>query len=131
MAKRSRGSARPGQRRPTHRPSRPSAAPASQPRRSDGLTEAEMARAAELEAQLVEEERAAEDARRRTRDRGRNRNDEPAPRSREAAMIGARAAEEYAYVVRDVRRIAAVGGGLLAVLGVLYVAIEVLELVRI
>lgn len=132
MAKRSRGSARPGRRRPSQRPTRPTAIP-SPPRRSDGLTDAELARAAELEAQLLDEERAADDVRRRSRDRGRVRLDEDAPRarSREGAMIGTRADQEYAYVVRDVRRIAVVGGSLLGVLLLLFVAIEVLGLVRI
>lgn len=46
-------------------------------------------------------------------------------------MLGARAAEEYAYVVRDVRRIAIVGGILLGILLLLFVAIEVLGLVRV
>lgn len=135
MAKRSRGSARPGQRRPGHRPGRPASAPtratpASPARRPDSLTDTELARAEELEAQLVAEERAADDARRRTRGRARVEDDLPRTR-REASVIGARAAEEYAYVVRDVRRIAVVGGSLLAILAALYIVIEVLGLVRI
>ena len=35
--------------------------------------------------------------------------------------LATRAAEEYAYVRRDIRRIVVVGGSLLGVLGILYV----------
>ena len=64
MAKRARGSTRPGQRKPITR--RPATSTASGCRvdgrrrpRPAGLTDAELARAAELEAQLVAEEQAA------------------------------------------------------------------------
>jgi len=135
MAKRSRGSVRPGQRRPGQRqPVRPTR-PAAAPRPSDGLTDAELARAAELEAGLVAEERAAEAAQRRSRDRTRGRTIEdevvPRGRSREGTLLGSRAQEEYAYVVRDVRRIALVGGSLLGVLAVLFVLIEVAGVIRV
>ena len=40
------------------------------------------------------------------------------------------AEEEYAYVVRDARRIVRVGGSLVAVLAVLFVLIDVLGIIR-
>lgn len=129
MAKRSRGAVRPGQRRPTQRvPTRPTA-PAGVPRPSGSLTEAEEARAAELEAEVVAQEQAAEEARRSRSARQAARAD--VPRSRESSLFSAKAAEEYAYVARDVRRIVTVGGSLLGVLAILFVLIEVLHVIRI
>ncbi len=80
---------------------------------SPSLTSDEEARAAELEAQIVEAERAVE---RQAADRTR-RATAPAvePRTR-AGSIAVRAVEEYAYVARDVRRIAVIGGSLVALL---------------
>jgi len=97
-------------------------------RPSSALTAEEEARAAELEAEVVAEERAAEAARARSRDRSRI----PAPaaprtRSREGSLLATRAAEEYTYVVRDVRRIVQIGGGLMAVLVVLWFVLEVIK----
>jgi hypothetical protein len=46
-----------------------------------------------------------------------------------STLLAARAAEEYGYVVKDVRRISVVGGGLLAILLVLYVLIEVVHVI--
>lgn len=123
MAKRARGSVRPGQRRPIDRRPASPAGPASpgparvEPRPS-GLSEAELARAAELEAQLLAEERAAEEARRRTRERS---------AVREVGAGGAlsvRAEEEYAYVARDVKRITRVAALLLGTLLLLWILID-------
>ena len=130
MAKRARGSStRPGQRAPIQRTStRPPAtdtAPASDDIVDDddddpiahtaigayeghSLTDADLARAAALEAQIVAEEKAAEAARQ--------------PKSRVSAVprstgtLAAAASEEYAYVARDVRRIFLIGGSLIALL---------------
>jgi hypothetical protein len=41
-----------------------------------------------------------------------------------------RAADEYAYVRRDVLRIARIGGGLLVVMAILYVLIDVTHAIR-
>ena len=127
MAKRTRGSTRPG-RRP--RLQRPVARPAdAATRRPGGLTREEEQRAAEIEAAIVAEERAAQQASRRTRDR--DRIAEPsAYRTRELAPLSVRAADEYAYVRRDVLRIARIGGALLATLAILYVLIDVMRVVR-
>lgn len=111
MTKRARGSVRPGQRRPIQRrPAGSEAEEAVVASRAAGLSDEELRRAAELEAQLVAQERAAEDARRRTRERS---------ASREEILPGgslARAHEEYAYVARDVRRIARIAALLFAIL---------------
>ena len=126
MAKRARGSStRPGQRAPIQRTStRPptsSAPPASTPAGDDpisetalgayggqSLTDADLKRAAALEAQIVAEEKAAEAAKQ--------------PKTRATAVpratgtLAASAAEEYAYVARDIRRITLIGGSLIALL---------------
>jgi hypothetical protein len=128
MAKRTRGSSRPGRRRPLQRSSRPSspttpspaAAPATRPA---SLTPEEEARAAEIEAQLVAEERQAEQAQKRARDRQRGGEREPIVRS--SVPLSVREAEEYAYVARDVRRIAIIALGLLAIMIGLWVALQV------
>jgi hypothetical protein len=127
MAKRIRGSNRPGQRRPTSR----LAAPAQRPvRPSTSLTPDEEARAAELEAQIVAEEKAAAQAARRGRERARDRDESMTPaRGRDLPPLSVRAADEYAYVRRDVLRIVRVGGSLLLILAVLYVLIDVARVV--
>ena len=79
------------------------------------------------EAQIVSQGRGPQ---RGAADRGRA--TEPVTRSRAAqpsGLLAARAAEEYGYVVRDVRRIAIVAGTLLLVMIVLYVLIEVVRVV--
>jgi hypothetical protein len=129
MAKRARGSVRPGQRRPIDKrpaaPATPAAAPTPKPA---GLSEAEVERAAELEQQMLAEERAAESARKRTRERASTTRDY-VPMSN--ASFAAAEAKEYAYVARDVRRILKVGALELAILAVLYVLIDVMDLVKI
>ena len=130
MAKRVRGSNRPPGRRPVTRPARPAgprssaastpSSPSAAPVAPTSLTPDEEARAAELEARIVAEERAAEEAQRRSRARGRG-----ADAGRSAEPLGVRAAAEYAYVRRDVIRIARIGSVLLGVLAVLHVLINV------
>ncbi len=116
MAKRARGTtSRPGQRAPL-RPSSP-ARPAGVVARPATLTDAEEARAAELEAQIVAAEKAAETAQRRTR----TRRDSGEGASVLSGSIAVRAADEYRYVARDMRRIALIGGGLTALLILLWI----------
>lgn len=113
MAKRARGStSRPGQRPPLQRqPARPVAASTTVVR-SDELTPTEEARAAELEAVIVADERKAEDDSRRARSaRAANAETQGATSS-----LAISAADEYAYVARDIRRITIVGGSLIAIL---------------
>jgi hypothetical protein len=132
MAKRARGTTtRPGQRRPMQRPAaRPaSAAPRPSPTAATGtdvaatrpasLTPEEEARAAELEAAIVAEERHAEQGRGARTQRT---VAEPVVRSGSLAVA---AANEYAYVARDVRRVAIVGGSLLGLLIALWVVVQV------
>ncbi len=76
------------------------------------LTQEEEDRAAELEAQIIAQERAAEAASTRTR-----REAATASEVRERpGTLGTRTIEEYAYVSRDLRRIALIGGSMLAFL---------------
>ena len=63
---------------------------------------------------------AAESTGRRDRDRGRRAAAEPAARS---GTIASRAAAEYAYVMRDVRKIVVIGGGLIVALIALWAVI--------
>ena len=117
-----------------NRGQRPGARPAAAPPRTGGLSASEEARAAEIEAQIVAREAAAASERDRSRDRRRNEDslrDEGAPRTRTGSLLAIRGEQEYAYVVRDVRRIATVGGSLLGVLIVLYLLIEVIGVIRI
>jgi len=109
MAKRSRLAARPGQRRPLQRaPGRPAEADIRKP---GSVTAAEEARAAELEAAILAEEKAAEAARKRSTP---SRSVDAPVRSTSSIEIAA--AQEYAYVARDVKRIAIVGGGMILIL---------------
>jgi hypothetical protein len=122
MAKRTRGSTRPGQRRPIQRTARP-ATPAPPRVRPPSLTAEEEARAAELEAKILEEEREAERTQQRARERG-QRVTQREPALRATAPLAVRAADEYAYVARDVRRIAIIATGLLAIMFGLWVALQ-------
>lgn len=128
MAKRTRGSVRPGQRQPLRRTARPTSSPATPSAGSTpdpGLTAADEARAAELEARIVAEERAAAaSASSRTRDRSPSPSPSPRP-GRRGGTMAVRYADEYAYVTRDLRRIGVVSALLLGILAVLFVAIQV------
>jgi hypothetical protein len=127
MAKRSRIAARPGQRRPLQRPANrsDSGAPA---RPAGSVTAQEEARAAELEAAILAEEKAAEQAR-KSRERLASRPNEVTTRASYGSVpLAVRAAEEYAYVRRDIRRITLVGGSLLLVLAVLEVLVNGMHL---
>jgi hypothetical protein len=129
MAKRARGStSRPGQRPPLQRQA--STRPAAQPVavtapavRPDELTDEEEARAAQLEAAIVAEEKQAEAATRRAKT---PRTVEPTVARQSSLEVSA--AEEYAYVARDVRRIAIVGGSLILILLALWVVAHFLGL---
>jgi hypothetical protein len=99
------------------------------PRASAGhLTDTELRRAEELQAVLAAQERAAlaESIRRKARTGGVTAfgDDVNAP-------LKVRAAHEYAYVARDVRRIILTGGLMLGILAVLAVLINVAGVVSI
>jgi hypothetical protein len=126
MAKRVRGSSsRPGQRQRLQRrtaPPRPTTPSSSTSSPSLSLTAAEEARAAELEAQIMADERAAETNITQARERSRRPVDaEVRVRS---GSIAERASHEYAYVLRDVRRIILIGGSLIGVLLGLWVVLQ-------
>lgn len=122
MAKRARGStSRPGQRAPIQRTAPRATTGAVTPDidlnesalaayGGQSLTDADIARAAELEARIVAEQKAAEGAA-----TAKTRTATPGPRSA-TGSIAVAAAEEYAYVARDVRRIVLIGGSLIALL---------------
>jgi hypothetical protein len=118
MAKRVRGSTRPGQRAPIQRRPTAASAPVAAAPRPTTLTDEEERRAAELEAQIVAEEKSAEATRRRGADRAsRPVSDETGARA--SSSLAVRAAEEYAYVGRDVKRITLIGGSLILILVIL------------
>jgi hypothetical protein len=103
--------------------------PDDQPVRAStsGLTDAEVERAAQLEAEATAREKAAiaESLRRRNR---------PDLEERHAsgdvnAPLSVRAAHEYAYVSRDVKRIAVTGGLMVAILAVLHILVNVLGVI--
>jgi hypothetical protein len=132
MAKRARGTTtRPGQRRPIQRPTArpssgarptPAAAPGSEvaSQRPASLTPEEEARAAQLEAAIVAQERHAEEGR-----RSRAQRSAPEPVVRSTSPLATAAANEYAYVARDVRKVAVVGGSLVGLLLALWVVTQV------
>jgi hypothetical protein len=137
MAKRQRGSTRPGQRPPTKsRTGRPPAAtsPAPAPQRPIGtLTDDELARAAALEARIVDEEREASASLARGRDRRRSGAAEVPVRGRGRAIstLAGIAADEYTYVQRDLRRIAIVFIGIFAILFAAFIVSQIAGIGRV
>lgn len=118
MAKRSKGaSGRPGQRRPVQRP------PARPAQRAVETAPVGAVAVDELVDDLPEA--SAEGAPSRPATGARSRTRGPSASFEESA------AQEYAYVASDVRRIALVGGSLFAVLIALWLLIEVLGIVKI
>ncbi len=140
MAKRQRGSARPGQRTPAKNtagriPARPVAAatPAPVPQRPAGtLTEDELASAAAIEARIVDDERQASAALARGRERRRSAAAEAPVRGRGRAVstLAVVAADEYTYVVRDLRRIAVVFIGIFAILFATFLVTQLAGVLR-
>lgn len=124
MAKRTRYPGRPGGRRPTAKPAPSASLTSTSSVRTGGLTPAELERAAVLEAELVAHEKAAaaEGAARR---RLRGRTVDVAVSSRSTEPLSVRAAHEYAYVARDVRRIGLTAGLMFAILAGIWVLVNV------
>jgi hypothetical protein len=92
--------------------------------RTVGLTEAEIERAAELEAEATARERA--EIQESIRRRARGRSPEPNVLSDVNAPLSVRASHEYAYVARDVRRILLTGALMVAILAVLDILVNVM-----
>jgi hypothetical protein len=151
MAKRTRYGNKPAAKRPA-RPNRPAGAarpnvlsarptaPADEPLPVDldddapmrassaSLTEAEERRAAELEAEANARERAAvaESLRRRARAQG----IEDHPLAGDVnAPLSVRMSHEYAYVSRDVKRIALTASLMVAILAVLHILVNVMGVI--
>jgi hypothetical protein len=91
------------------------------------LTEAEIARAAELEAAAMAQERAAiaESLRRRAKSQA----GDGAVSGDVNAPLAVRMAHEYAYVSRDVRNIAWTAGLMVLILAVLHILVNVLGVI--
>ena len=116
MAKRARGATRrPGQRRPTPRSgARPAATAPGAPTALNGP-----------QAPAFEPTTVAAEPTRTTA---------PGLRSRSrqtSSAFAAESAQEYAYVVSDVRRISIVAGGIIGIMLVLFLVIDVLGIIRI
>lgn len=126
MAKRQR--TRPGQ-RPPSRSNRPTNRPGPS-RPAGSLSEAEEARAAELEQEIVARDRAAEQARERSRDRRQRDSAGGGPEVRVRGGTLVAASVEYEYVRRDVFRIIRVGGTLIGLLAILFLLIDVFGVIK-
>ncbi len=85
------------------------------------MTDAEEARAAFLEAAIVAQEREHEAASQSKR----TARTADAVAARPGSSLAVSAADEYQYVARDVRRIAIVGGSLIAILIGLWIIVSV------
>jgi hypothetical protein len=130
MAKRTRGSHRPGQRHAErHRSARFQTRPATRP--ASVLSEDEEAQAAELESEILAQERAAETGRDRERERDRATQTTRPGRVASQGLLAAKTAEEYAYVVRDVRRILVVAAAMAAALAAMYVLVNVAHVITV
>lgn len=97
-------------------------------RTSAALTEAEIARAAELEAEATAKERAAiaDSLRRRARA---SQDQDLVPAGDANQPLSVRAAHEYAYVARDVKRIAITASLMVGILAVLHVLVNVMGVI--
>jgi hypothetical protein len=96
-------------------------------RSSASLTQTEFERAEQLEAELVAKERAAIAESLRRKARGEERA--LAGAADHNAPLSVRAAHEYAYVARDVKRIAATAGLMIGILATLYILTNVLGVI--
>jgi hypothetical protein len=123
MAKRQRA-VRPGQRRPTTKTAPKPVATAATPAPATGLTAADEARAAELEAQIVAADKSAASSSERSRSR---KSDPEAARGRtkESGLLATRATAEYAYVQADIRRIVIVAGALFVLMIAIWLVLNV------
>jgi multidrug efflux pump subunit AcrA (membrane-fusion protein) len=103
----------------------PAPGPSSAPPRTPGLTEAEAARAAELEQQVLASERQADAARVRAKERAVR---EPFSGG---SPLAVRAEQEYAYVARDMKQIAEMAVLMLAILFGLWFLIDIAKVISI
>jgi hypothetical protein len=94
---------------------------------STGLTDAELRRAEELEAEATAKEKAAIAESLRRRNRGAA--DDLTPAADVNAPLSIRMSHEYDYVARDVKRIALTGGLMVAILAVLEILVNVAKVI--
>jgi hypothetical protein len=131
MAKRARGTTRPGQRPPIQRSARPAASQPAAVAAPLAPADPGSALVAGSEAGVIPAQPAGMTA----VDGGRPVPADSAPAGRRSAAsaattgrLAAEAAEEYRYVARDVRRIALIGGSMFAILIILFILLEVIGL---
>ena len=98
-------------------------------RTSAALTEEEVQRAALLEAEATARERAAISESLRRKARAQALDHDLAPAGDLNAPLSVRAAHEYAYVARDVKRIALTASLMIAILAVLHVLVNVMGVI--
>jgi hypothetical protein len=96
---------------------------------ASSLTDAEEQRAAEIEARLRAEERAALAAELRRKARAQEGIDADRVAGDVNAPLSVRMAHEYAYVSRDVKRISLTAGLMIAILAVLHILVNVLGVI--
>jgi hypothetical protein len=96
---------------------------------SSSLTEAEEQRAAEIEARLRAEERAALAAELRRKARAQEGIEADHVVGDVNAPLSVRMAHEYAYVSRDVKRISLTAGLMIAILAVLHILVNVMGVI--
>ncbi|HEX3266220.1 MAG TPA: hypothetical protein VHR16_11180 [Candidatus Limnocylindrales bacterium] len=108
----------------------PAELPDDEPMRpsSSGLTDAEMRRAEELEAEAAAKEKAAIAESLRRRNRGGA--DDLSPARDVNAPLSVRMSHEYDYVARDVKRIALTGGLMVAILAALDILVNVMGVIK-
>ena len=94
-----------------------------------GLTDDEVRRAEQLEAEATARERAAIADSLRRQAAGRDTAERALPRGDVNAPLSVRMSHEYAYVARDVRRILLTAGLMVAILAVLAVLINVAHVI--
>jgi hypothetical protein len=99
-------------------------------RSASSLTEAEVQRAEQLEAEATAREREAIAASLRRQAAARNQELGAVPRADINAPLSVRMSHEYAYVARDVRRILLTASLMVAILAVLAILINVLGVIK-
>lgn len=124
MAKRQRA-VRPGQRRPTTRTASKPVATAATPAPATGLTAADEARAAEIEAQMVADQKTAAAAADRSKSRKSDVDVASRSRTKDGGLLATRAVAEYAYVQADIRRIAIVAGALFVLMIAIWLVLNI------
>jgi hypothetical protein len=130
VSKRTRGTARTAQRRPGARP--PTTRPPgtrTRPAREQApaAPDSQLELATEVAEEIVEDQPATADLPRAARVAARA--NQPRTRVKPGSLLAARAATEYVYVTKDIRRILVVSVGLFAIMVALYVLLVIARVV--